>query len=110
MKEELFREQFRAAAQMLREQIASGKLSRTDVAAMQCVITVGLPSTPRQDLPVWVLLVATLPPESIDYDEIMHMSYQLTFPRWKRNWWKVADAYRSLQEHEDSDVLMRSRD
>ena len=110
MKEESFQEQFRSAAQMLREQIATGKLSRTDVAAMQCVIAAGLPSTPRQDLPVWVLLVATLPPESIDYDEIMHMSYRLTFPWWKRLWWRMADAYRSLQDHEDSEVKLRSCD
>ncbi len=106
---EQFRNGFILAAQNLREQITNKKLRRTDVAAMQCVIAAGLPSTPRQHLPVWVLLVATLPPDAIDYDEMMQMSYRLTFPWWRRACWRMADAYRNL-EYDAVEVKLRSYD
>ncbi len=111
MKSKDFETRFMKAAQEVREKITqSGTVARTDVTAMESVQAAGLPATDRENLPVWVLLVATLPLEAIDYQAIIQMSYRLTIPWWRRVWYQMADAYRNLEDYDDSEVTLRSWD
>ncbi|MBY0538697.1 hypothetical protein K2P47_04875 [Patescibacteria group bacterium] len=106
---EEFKIRFSAAVQMLRDQVEATTLTYPDAIVRQCVCAVGLPSTRPNNLLVWVLLLAALPSESVDPDEIILLSYQLTFPWWKRLWWNMADAYRAI-EYSDSEVKLSSSD
>ena len=110
MKSGEFNRLFMNAVVLLREQIMVDPRMRCDVVAMGCVTEAGLPSTPRELLPVWVLLLATFPKESVDYDEIIAMSYRLTIPWWCRKLIQFQLWHQSLVDNPDPLPRLRPRD